>query len=268
MTVRQPRVLLLGCGDVGTGVAHTLFRAGLPVAILELERPLAVRRRVAFAQAARDGSVQVEGVRCVRVSLDELASQPPADTVRLVVAPLDRVLEVYRPEVLVDARLAKRPLKPRPPRSIFFVSLGPGAVVERDCDVAVETLRGPGLGRLIHGGSAAADTGIPGKVGGATATRVLRAPRRGVVRVHADIGTHVRLGDVVAEVDGAAVRAALDGVVRGMLSDGDAVVEGQKLGDVDPRPDAPPLDAISDKARCIGESVLRAVRARFGLVGA
>jgi xanthine dehydrogenase accessory factor len=265
----KPKVLLLGCGDLGTGVAHRLFRAGIPVAVVELERPRAVRRRVSFAEAARHGDVVVEGVRCRRVCMDLLAAQWGAsDSVLLVVEPLGRVLERCAPDVLVDARMSKQRLQPRPSRSIFFVALGPGHVAGRDCDVAVETLRGSDLGKLIHAGSAAPDTGIPGDVGGATATRVLRAPVDGVLRVHASIGASVQRGDVVAAVGVHEVRAGLGGVLRGMLADGDVVEMGQKLGDIDPRRSAPAVDLISDKARAVGDGVWGAVSQHFDLRGA
>ena len=65
----QCLVLFIGCGDLGTGGAHTLARAGFPVVLVELAQPQAVRRRVSFAEAARAGAVQVEGLHCRRVEL-------------------------------------------------------------------------------------------------------------------------------------------------------------------------------------------------------
>ncbi len=263
----QPRVLFLGCGDLGTGAAHALYRAGFQVAIAELERPLAVRRRAAFSQAARDGQVAVQGVWCRRIGLEDLDAGPDWKRgVWLLTVPWGEVLASLAPGVLVDARLAKQPLVPRPPRSIFHVALGPGHTAGRDCDVAVETLRGPRLGHVIHSGSAAADTGVPGEVGGETSRRVLRAPHDGVLHVDAPIGTRVRRGDRLARVGETAVCSSLDGVVRGMLADGDRVVVGQKLGDVDPRASAPGVERISDKAGAVGRGVLRAVCERFDLV--
>jgi xanthine dehydrogenase accessory factor len=259
-------VLLLGCGDLGTGVAHVLFTSGFAVAAVELEQPLAVRRRVAFAEAARAGHVEVEGVVCRRVELEELVrSGWPRDAVALVVSPIATALPALRPAVVVDARLAKRPLEFAAPPGTFVVALGPGPIAGRDCDAVVETLRGPGLGRVIRQGSATENTGVPGEVGGATRDRVLRAPVSGVLTVLGGIGRRVRAGEVVARVGRHEVRSALDGIVRGMLADGDRVQRGQKLGDVDPRPDAPGVDRISDKSRAVGRGVLEAVSTRFGL---
>ena len=45
------RILVRGGGDVASGAIVRLRRAGRQVLVTELERPLAVRRYVAFAQA-------------------------------------------------------------------------------------------------------------------------------------------------------------------------------------------------------------------------
>jgi xanthine dehydrogenase accessory factor len=258
------RVLFLGCGDLGTGAAHALFVAGFPVVVAELPRPLAVRRRVAFAEAARAGLVVVEAVTCRRLALAELPPAAPVPGfVPLVVEPIAAALAAWDPAVVVDARMTKRPIDPALPASTFRIALGPGHVAGQDCDVVVETLRGPGLGAAIWSGAAAADTGVPGSVGGATRQRLLRAPADGALHLHVRIGQRVRAGDVVAEVGGAPVRVEIGGWIRGLLADGDPVSAGQKLGDVDPRPDAPPADRISDKARAVGAGVLRVIATRF-----
>ena len=44
-------VLIRGGGDLATGVAYRLHQAGFPIIVLELERPLVVRRKVALATA-------------------------------------------------------------------------------------------------------------------------------------------------------------------------------------------------------------------------
>ena len=262
-----PLVLCVGCGDLGTGAAHVLVRAGFPVVIVEKARPLAVRRRVAFAEAARTGEVMVEGVVCRRTRLEAVrrgawrgrrGRRHPV--IPLVVAPLSRALTALRPSIVVDARMRKKRATDLP-ASAFRVALGPGHRAGVDCDVVVETLRGPTLGRAFWRGGAAADTGVPGEVGGATRQRLLRSPRAGRLHVLAEIGARVGVGQVVARVGGRAIRAAIGGVVRGMLHDGERVRAGQKLGDIDPRPRQPPVDRISDKARAVGRGVLEAVRA-------
>ena len=54
--------LIRGGGDLATGVAWRLSRAGLPVVVPELPHPLTVRRAVALSTAVTDGTVDVEGM--------------------------------------------------------------------------------------------------------------------------------------------------------------------------------------------------------------
>ena len=44
-------VLIRGAGDLATGIALRLHRAGMRVAMTDLPRPTAIRRTVAFSQA-------------------------------------------------------------------------------------------------------------------------------------------------------------------------------------------------------------------------
>ena len=48
-------VLIKGAGDLATGTAVRLRRAGFPVVMTDLARPTAVRRTVAFSQCMYDG---------------------------------------------------------------------------------------------------------------------------------------------------------------------------------------------------------------------
>ena len=68
MLFRDFLVILRGGGDLATGVAARLHRAGFPLIILELPEPLVVRRTVALAGAVNDGEVAVEDLRARRAS--------------------------------------------------------------------------------------------------------------------------------------------------------------------------------------------------------
>jgi xanthine dehydrogenase accessory factor len=67
-------VLIRGGGDLATGVAVRLFRAGLRVIMTEVPQPLAVRRTVSFAEAIYEGSWEVEKIRARRA---DSASEMP-----------------------------------------------------------------------------------------------------------------------------------------------------------------------------------------------
>jgi len=155
---------------------------------------------------------------------------------------------------------------PRPPGAgdALLVGLGPGHVAGTACDLAVETERGHTLGRVIERGPTLPYSGVPHDLGGATAARLVRAPRAGTFAARARIGELVDAGALLGEVDGAPCRAGVTGQVRGLLPDGARVREGQKLGDVDPRGAAVDHRLISDKARAIAGGVLEAVLGALG----
>jgi len=256
-------VVVRGGGDLGTGVAHTLRRAGFLVAVLEIARPLAVRRAAAFAEAVYAGRTTVEGIEAVltepgaaRAALDDGAAVP------VIVDPDGAVMRSLAPAAVVDARMAKRNLGTSRSDAPVTVALGPGFEAGRDVDIVIETNRGPSLGRIIERGSAEPNTGVPGEVGGASAERVLRAPAAGRFLAAARIGDVVREGDVVGSVGGAPVKARIAGLLRGLAADGLDVEAGEKVGDVDPRGSEIDPTAISGKARAVGRAVLAALRAR------
>jgi len=271
-------ILLRGGGDLGTGVAHRLVRSGYRVVVLESDTPRAVRRRVAFAEAVFEGVVTVEGVTARKVGASEAAAalagaRTPASAdgrtpwVPVVVDPDGACINDLNPAVVVDARMAKRNLGTCRDDAPLTVALGPGFVAGSDVDLVIETKRGHSLGTVIETGAALPNTGVPGRVGGAAARRLLRSPADGEFLSSRSIGDIVLEGDEVASVAGKPVVAAVGGIVRGLISSGLNVREGEKVGDVDPRGSEIDPGAISDKARAIGGAVLEALLSRGMLPG-
>ena len=231
--------------------------------VLELPEPLTVRRTVSLSTAVTDGEIIVQGMRGVRAesATAALAVAEQGDVAVLVapeLSPLDRA----RPDVVVDARMAKRNLDTSIDDAEVVVALGPGFTAGVDCHAVVETMRGPDLGRVIWTGQAQPDTGTPGELGGRSADRVVRAPAAGEVEWRIAIGDVVSVGQPLGEVGGVTVRVPFDGVVRGAIRNGMRVRAGLKIGDVDPRSDPAACWEISDKALAVGNGVLEAVLAR------
>jgi xanthine dehydrogenase accessory factor len=262
------RVVVRGAGEMATGVAHRLHRAGLQVVLLERHRPTAIRRAVAFSEAVFAGRATVEGVAAVRCEARfealDVASQGVA--IPLLVDPEAEGLAGLAADALVDARMLKRDPGPRPagPDVLLVVGLGPGHVAGESCDLVVETERGHTLGRVIDRGPTLPYSGVPHELGGQTTARLLRAPRAGTFRARAAIGDLVAAGAVLGEVEGLPCQAEVAGLVRGLLPDGAPVLERQKLGDVDPRGAAVDHRLISDKARAVGGGALEAVIGYLG----
>jgi len=253
-------VLLKGAGDLGTGVAWRLRRAGFPVIVTELAQPLVVRRTVAFASAVYDGAMTVEGISAHRAeSFDEARAWLTDGIVPVLVDPATRARDFFTPAILIDAVVAKRNTGTRLTDAPFVLALGPGFTPGVDCHAVVETQRGHDLGRVLWDHAAAANTGVPGKIGGKSAERVLRAPCDGVVTKRLEIGDWVTRGQVIARVGDATVLAPFDGVLRGLVHDGLAAKAGMKIGDVDPRAEREHCFTISDKALAVGGGALEAV---------
>jgi xanthine dehydrogenase accessory factor len=248
-------VLLRGGGDLATGVAWRLTRAGFPVVVCELARPLTVRRTVALATAVAEGSVEIEGMVGVRATVSEAMELTRRGVVPVLIAP---ELPPLAAPVIIDARMAKHALDTTITDAPLVVALGPGYTVGRDCHAVVETMRGPHLGRVLWSGSAAADTGTPGQMAGRGGERVLRAPADGAVHWKARIGNVAGAGEVLGTVGGHEVTSPFPGLIRGLIADGTEVQAGLKVGDVDPRADTD-WRQISDKALSVGGGVLEAV---------
>ena len=253
-------VVVVGGGDLGTGVAHRLHCAGYRVVVLEKERPTVVRRAVSFAQAALDGSAVVEEVEARRESLSDLERHLRDGSwpghVPVLVDPEGESIGALTPSALVDARLAKVNLGTRRDDAGVTIGLGPGFTAVDDVDYVVETMRGHSLGRLIAHGSAAPDTGVPAAIAGVGEERGIRAPAPGHFHSSRSIGEIVDAGDVVGRVGGAEAVARIAGLLRGLVANGTEVGSGQKLGDVDPRGREIDHTMISDKARAVAGAVL------------
>ncbi len=272
MNGRHALVIVRGGGDLGSGVTARLMRSGYLVVVLETEAPAVVRRTVAFAQAVFSGRVRVEDLTGLLVERRDAAAwvttHEAADgkdatrTVPVVVDPEGTLLETLRADAVVDARMAKRNLGTRREDAAVTIAIGPGFEAGVDCDAVVETNRGHSLGRVLWSGTAERDTGVPAPVLGIAKDRLVRAPGAGVFESSASIGDLVEDGDVVGAVEGAPVLARTPGLLRGLVADGLAVREGQKIGDVDPRGQAVDPAAISDKALAVGGGVLEALLAR------
>lgn len=258
----RKKVLIRGAGDLASGIALRLYRSGFAVAMTETGVPTTVRRTVAFSPAVYLGSVQVEevtGTLCH--SVEELEKLVMEGKIPVLVDEKARTGLSWKPEVVVDAILAKRNTGTRITDAATVIGVGPGFTAGVDCHCVVESKRGHYLGRCIWEGSAIPNTGVPGLIGGFGIQRLLRAPADGIFRGAVKIGDQVEAGQVVGFVEpgGAPMTAQISGVVRGLLQDGVPVTQGMKAGDVDPRCERDHCFTVSDKARAIGGGVLEAI---------
>ena len=263
-------IIVRGGGDLATGTIHRLWSAGLRVLVLETTQPAAIRRQVALCEAVYEGEATVEGLRAVRIEAFEQAQSVWAqDAVPVLVDPEGACIARAKPEVVVDAILAKRNLGTCRNMAPLTIALGPGFTAGQDVDAVVETKRGHRLGRIIREGAAIPNTGIPGVIGGYGKERVIHAQTEGIFQDVRKIGDLVEAGEIIAQLrtsEGKSipVTTQIGGILRGLLRSGYPVVPGITEADEDPRKEElSNCFLISDKARCIAGSVLELVCAQL-----
>jgi xanthine dehydrogenase accessory factor len=259
------RIVVRGAGEMATGTACRLYRSGFfRLLLTEVAEPLAVRRGVSFSEAVYQGHWTVEGIQAMRIHYSDQAQEAwNQRVVPVIVDPENTITGNVKPDVVVDAILAKRNLGTTIRDAPWVIALGPGFVAGTDVHCVVETNRGHHLGRLVLDGPAEPDTGVPGDIAGYTALRVIRSPATGTFHAEVPLGASVREGQTLGHVDGIPVRAPLSGVLRGMIRPGIRVTERLKIGDVDPRGDTSYCHTISEKARAIGGTVLEAILMKY-----
>nr|WP_195516591.1 selenium-dependent molybdenum cofactor biosynthesis protein YqeB [Paraclostridium bifermentans] len=253
-------ILIKGAGDLATGIAYRLKKSGFDIVMTEIDKPTTVRRTVAFSQAVFDNEIVIEGIKGVKVNnINEIYKEINQGNIPIIIDEKAEIIKELRPDVVVDAIIAKKNLGTNIKDAPIVIGVGPGFEAKVDCHLVVETKRGHYLGKVIEEGSAIPNTGVPGNIGGYTKERIIRASSNGKIKPVVSIGDFVKKGDVVAYVDGVEVLAQIDGIVRGMLQEGIEVFKGMKSGDIDPRCEKDHCFTISDKARSIGGGVLEAI---------
>ncbi len=256
-----------GAGDMASAVAWRLYMANIrKIFMIEIPFPLAVRRGVCFCEAVHEGQKAIEGVQALKADGDEDIQRIwDNGKIAVIIDPEWKTIEKLRPDVLVDAILAKKNLGTKKSEAGLVIGLGPGFCAEDDVHLVIETKRGHYLGRIITSGKPIPDTGIPGNIEGYTIERLLRAPAEGVLEARLNIGDIVKSGEVIGNVGRVELKAGIDGVIRGLIRPGTKVTKNMKVGDIDPRGDKNYCDTISDKAMAIAGSVIEAVMRTYNV---
>ena len=254
-------VIVRGGGDIATGTIYKLVKSGFQVLVLEVEKPSAIRRNVAFCQAVYEGKFTVEDMTCVLVStIEEAKAVMAKNQVAMMVDPNGEMISKLKPEIVIDAILAKKNMGTSRNMAPITIGLGPGFCAGKDVHVVIETMRGHNLGRLIYEGCALPNTGVPGNIKGYSKERVIHSPCAGVCHNVKKITDIVEMGEIIAYIDKTPVYASMSGLLRGLIQDGYNVTSGFKMADIDPREDEyQNCFTISDKARCIAGGVLEAI---------
>ena len=254
--------LVRGTGDVGSAVAHALYRGGHGIVLHDDAAPAHSRRGMAFTDALFDGLARLGDVLAKR-------ARDPDDLPYMVrcgrAVPVSRddfsaILGLLRPDVLVDARMRKRA---RPERQIglapLTIGLGPNFIAGDTIDIAVETGWGEDLGRVIRKGATRPLEGEPSPIAGVARERYVYSPVAGILITNRAIGERVTAGDPIATVGELILTAPITGCIRGLTHDGVRVAPGTKVIEIDPRNDPTLVFGLGDRPQTIAAAVLSAV---------
>ena len=97
-------VYVRGAGDIATGVAARLVRAGVSVVMADIAVPTCIRRTISFCEAIRLGEVEVEGIRArLAQTSAEVLEITEAGDVAVVVDPQAQMVGELKPAAVVDA---------------------------------------------------------------------------------------------------------------------------------------------------------------------
>jgi xanthine dehydrogenase accessory factor len=224
-------VLVRGSNDIGSAVAHSLFRAGGEVAIHDNPSPTVTRRKMAFTDAIFNGNTKLEGVSAFLVNKNFL---------------LRGMLVHHQPEVQLGLAL-------------LTIGLGPNFVAGVTTDWAVETGWSE-LGKIIQSGATRALQGEPKALGGHARDRYVYAPCSGVFHTTCQLGNPVEQGKIIARINTTMLRAPLTGILRGITHDNVPVTEKTKIIEVDPRGKGAQISGIAERPKKIAQSVLQIVK--------
>ena len=258
-------VAIKGAGDLATGVAWRLYQSNIKkIFMMEIEKPLAVRRQVSFCEAIHDGNSIVEGVEAVKAEdAKEIFHAWENGVIPVVVDPKWQLINELAPNMVIDAIIAKKNLGTSRNEAPLTIGLGPGFEAGKDVHAVIETKRGHNLGRVILQGIPEPNTGVPGAIKGYSSERLLRAPCEGTFRSDVSIGTIVKRDDIIGRVNGDVVTARINGIIRGLIRSDTHVTHHLKIGDIDPRGDLSYCSRISEKARAIAGGVIEAMLRQY-----
>ncbi|OOB79347.1 MAG: molybdenum hydroxylase [Epulopiscium sp. Nuni2H_MBin003] len=257
-------VIVRGGGDLASGTIYKLWQNNYKVLVLEISAPSAIRRKVSFCECIYQDSVCVENATAVKVNnLDEIKKAWQNNQIPVAIDPKAEWIKSLKPDIVIDAVLAKKNLGMTKDLAPLTIALGPGFEAGNDVDVVIETMRGDTLGKIITKGFAMENTGIPGVIAGYSKERVIHSPCAGIINNKAAIGDIVKADQIIAEVQGDVtmpIKATIDGRLRGLIRNNYSVSKGFKIADIDPRLDEN-WELISDKAQTIANSVLEVIKA-------
>ena len=228
-------ILVLGCGDIGSAVAHQLKTNGCQVIISDNRFPAHARCEMGFVNAFYDETCILDSIKATYVDVPQFQRNAAVLTCSIDVM---HIMSIAKPKVVIDARMSKRLIATPPAWWSFgakplLIGLGPGFTIAQNCDFAIETARGEFLGAEVLGSTKVLD-GDPLTVHGLSRERIVYSPSAGVWHTALNVGDTASKGDVIGYLNAEPIRAPATGTLRGISRDTAHVRMNQKMIEVDP----------------------------------
>ena len=257
---RNTFAVILGTNEIASALAVYMHRGGWSTLLSHDPDPPVIRRRMAFHDALFGDHAEVDGVigesaKTFR-NIAVLLGQGHVVITRLRPPDLTPLSEIG---VLIDGRMQKRAVAPDLRQlATMTVGIGPEFTVGENCDIAIETRPAKNGAIVSHGRTDAAD-GKSSLLGGIGGERFVYSQAAGRWHCAVAIGMRVFKNFSVGVLNGIAINAPFDGVLRGVVRDGTEVPARVKLLEVDPRGRHACWTGIDERGRAIAEATLKAV---------
>jgi xanthine dehydrogenase accessory factor len=257
--------LILGCGDIGSAVAHQLKTNDYQVIISDVRFPAHARYEMGFVISYYDGAYVLDGIKATYVDVPLFQKNNVVLTCSI---DMMDIMSMAKPIAVIDARMSKRSVA-HPPTwwscgaKPLLIGLGPGFTSAQNCDFAIETARGEFLGTEVIGSTKLLD-GDPLTVDGLSRERIVYAPSAGVWQTAFNVGDLVNKGDEIGYLDKDPVRAPATGVLRGISRNKAHVAMNQKMIEVDPSKQLK-RTGIGERPLKVAKGVIHALKQRHVL---
>jgi xanthine dehydrogenase accessory factor len=254
--------LILGCGDIGSAVAHQLKTNDCQVIISDIRFPAHARCEMGFVNSFYDDTYVLDGIKATYVDVPLFQKNTAVLTCSI---DMMNIMSVAKPIAVIDARMRKRSVA-NPPTwwscgvNPLLIGVGPGFTSAQNCDFAIETARGEFLGTEVIGSTKIRD-GDPLIVDGLSRERIVYAPNTGIWQTAFNVGDVVNKGDEIGYLGKDPVRAPATGILRGISRNTAHVTINQKMIEVDPSQQLK-RTGIGERPLKVAKGVIHALKQR------
>ena len=258
-------VVVVGCDDVGSAVAHALHVAGFAVVLVDDIDPAWIRRGRSYTDAWYVGGATLDGVdACFCGSVRSIpAVLARGDMIAATTWSWSGIAAAVRPHALVETRPGCRAglssVRPSELEGVLAVGVRTTQVAGWHADIVIAGAT------TADFGTAAERRSLRGARAGAVAEPIgVDAVHAGRFRTRREIAERVEVGDVIGHLDRHAIVAPATGVLAGLAARGARVVAGQPVAEIEPGGDPQRSFGIAAEERAIARRVCAAVRAQRG----